>query len=349
MKKIFFLIPVCFLLAVLNCFAQDIHFSQYYQSPLTLNPALTSAGCDMRGLMNYKDQWGSVASPFRTVAVSYEMALLKKKWKNGYVGAGISDFNDKAGNSKMGMNQLNFSLSSIRKLDEKNNFAAGLQGGFAQRHFSTDNLHWDNQFSGTGFDPAIPSGEIFSSTGISYGDLAAGLLWSYGKGEMYSTANDDLKMNLGFSAFHVNSPKISFYGNDVRLDPRLVFHGRLSYGIKNSRTSIVPSFMFAKQGTQQELIIGSMVRFRLKEDSKYTGFVKGSAISFGGYYRIQDAIVISSLVEIARYAIGLSYDINTSGLRTVSYGRGGLEISLRFISPGPFSQGLTSSNPSFQK
>ena|ERR1051326_1346568 len=327
---------IFFLIATIAA-AQDVHFSQFNQSPLTLNPALTASGNDMRALMNYKEQWKSVTVPFHTVAVSYEAALLKKKWKNGYLGIGISDFNDKAGDSKIGMNQINFSLSSVRKLNAKNFLSAGLQAGFAQRHVSADNLHWDNQFSGTGFDPNLPSGENFSSNNFSYGDFAAGLLWNYGKGEMYSTANNELKANFGVSAFHLSSPKISFYGNDVRLSPKFVAHGGLSYGIKNTNISIVPSFMYTMQGVQQEFTAGSLARFRLKEDSKYTGFVKGSAISFGGFYRTGDAIIVSSLIEITQYAIGISYDINTSGLTTASSGRGGFEISLRFISPSAFS------------
>ncbi|MBI3501240.1 MAG: PorP/SprF family type IX secretion system membrane protein [Bacteroidetes bacterium] len=336
---------------LLTCaFAQDVHFSQFNLSPLTLNPALASVGCDMRGTLNYKDQWKSVTTPFRTAAFSYEMAFMKRKWKKGYIGAGISDFNDKAGDSKMGTNQLNLSLSSVIKLNQKNFFSAGLEAGFAQRHVSTEGLHWDNQFIGTAFDPSLPSGENFSSTNISYGDFAAGLLWTYGKGEMYSTANDEVKANMGISAFHVSAPNISFYGNDIRLSPRIVFHGGMSYGIKNSNTSIVPSYMFAKQGAQQEFILGSMARFRLKEDSKYTGFVKGSAVSFGGYYRMQDAVIISSLIEVAQYAIGISYDVNTSPLTAASSGKGGLELSLRFISPGPFSHSVLSGpTPSFGK
>ena len=226
--------------------------------------------------------------------------------------------------------------------------SAGLQGGFAQRHFSTENLRWDNQFNGTAYDPSIP-GENVASSNVSYGDFGAGILWNYGKGEMYSTANNEMKIHLGISVFHVSSPKISFYSNDVYLSPRMVFHGGMSYGIKNTNVSVVPSFMYAKQGIQKEIIFGSMTRFRMKEDSKYTGFVKGSAISFGGFYRVQDSVVISSLLEIAQYAVGISYDINTSSLTAVSSGRGGVEISLRFISPGPFSHTISSQKASFSK
>lgn len=339
-----------FCLLTTYMFSQDIHFSQFYQSPLTLNPALTAVGCDIRGIINYKNQWSSIADPYKTFAFSFEAGLLKRQWKNGYLGAGISAFNDRAGNSKMGLTQFNFSLSSIRKLDDKNILSAGLQSGYAQRSVITDNLHWNDQFSGTGYDPGIPSGENFSSKKISYGDYSAGILWSYGKGEMYSTANDELKMNMGISCYHATSPKISFYNEDTRLNPRIVLHGGFAYGIKNTNTAIVPSFMYAMQNPQQELIAGTLFRYRLKEDSKYTGFVKGSAISFGGYYRSRDALVLAMQLEISSYSIGISYDVNTSALNTASSGRGGLEISLRFISPNPYGgSALSSPSPKFNK
>ena len=74
----------------------------------------------------------------------------------------------------------------------------------------------------------------------------------------------------------------------------------------------------------------------LKEDSRYTGYVKGSALAVGGYYRNKDAFVVAALFEMSNYAIGASYDINVSGLKTATTGRGGFEITLRFLNPSPF-------------
>jgi len=95
------------------------------------------------------------------------------------------------------------------------------------------------------------------------------------------------------------------------------------------------------QGPASEIFIGSLVRFKLKQDSKYTSVMKSSALSLGAYYRAKDAIVASMLLEYANYTIGISYDINTSSLTTASNGRGGMEVALRFVLPNPFYSGVS--------
>ena len=84
------------------------------------------------------------------------------------------------------------------------------------------------------------------------------------------------------------------------------------------------------QGPSTEMMFGTMFRYGLKQDSKYTGYIQGSSISFGGYYRLADAVAIMMQFEFADYMVGLSYDINISGLSVASSGLGGFEISLRY-------------------
>ena len=148
--------------------------------------------------------------------------------------------------------------------------------------------------------------------------------------------NDQRDITLGAALFHVNQPGYSFLGTDEKLYSRFVLHGTGMIGIKNTSLAISPGFMFEKQGPNSEMLLGTMLRYMLKEDSKYTGYVKGAAVSLGGYYRNRDAFVAAGLFEFSAYAIGLSYDINTSKLRTATSGRGGVEIVLRFLNPAPF-------------
>ena len=345
---------VVFLLSCLkfNLHAQDIHFSHFYQSPMTLNPALTGVfNGDMRLLTNYKDQWKNVATAYKTFAASCDFnRLLKEKFKHGFLGAGLSVFSDKAGDAEMGITQVNLSLSSSRSLDERNSVSVGLQGGFAQRSINFDKLYWDKQYDQTTgvFDPTASSGETFTSNKFTYIDFAAGVNWNYGKGEMYSTANDQFRANFGAAMYHINKPQQSFLGNsDEKLYSKMVLHGSMLIGIKNTNYSFVPSFMFLKQGSSQEILAGTMLRYMLKEESRYTGYVKGAAISFGGHYRVKDAMVASMLLEVANYAIGVSYDVNTSDLKPASSGRGGIEFSLRFITPNPMGGKQSHGNARF--
>ena len=96
MKKL--LLGACAVLTMTNvALAQDPHYTQYFASPLTLNPALTGlTQCDLRLSANYRNQWSSVTSnPYTTAAISYDMSALKGKLDNGdAVGIGILGFYD---------------------------------------------------------------------------------------------------------------------------------------------------------------------------------------------------------------------------------------------------------------
>ena len=77
-------------------------------------------------------------------------------------------------------------------------------------------------------------------------------------------------------------------------------------------------------------------KYYIKDDSKYTGYLKRSTIGIGAHYRTGDAIIASVSIEFGRFAIGYSYDINISKLKKVSTGRGGSEITLRMNTPAAF-------------
>ena len=113
---------------------QNVHLSQFHQAPLLVNPALTGVfNGDQRAILNYRNQWASVADPFTTYAFSYDMSLFKEKGKNKYLGGGIYFFRDVAGDTKYSTTSANLSLSSIITLDGGHDLSVGLQGGFAQK------------------------------------------------------------------------------------------------------------------------------------------------------------------------------------------------------------------------
>jgi type IX secretion system PorP/SprF family membrane protein len=333
--------------------AQDIHFSQFNQSPLTLNPALAGTTVWIRAAMVYRTQWSAVTVPYSTLGASFDVKS-KKRWikikgatekyrkptENGF-GWGVNIFNDRAGDGKMGTLQANISLAYQIYLSGKSMLAAGFQGGVMQRTINFSNLYWGTQYdpgSSTGYNTALPADKAIASGSSSSirPDLGAGLTYTYKKNERYMRGNDARDFMLGASIFHFNQPKYSFLGGDEKLDPRIVFHGSGTYGISNTSIALIPAFMIQKQGPNQEIFAGTLVRYMLREDSRYTGYVKGASISAGGYYRNKDAFVAAALFEFGSYGIGMSYDFNISGLKTVSSGRGGFEITLRFLNPAPF-------------
>lgn len=327
---------ILFIGPTVSCFSQDIHFSQFWMTPLLQNPSMAGATHDLQAVINYKNQWNSVADPYKTFNVSFDMRLGGKKSSNGFWAAGVNIFSDKAGDSKMGTTEASLSLAYHLMLNANSTLGGGVMGGFVQRSLNTSQLQWMNQYNGTAYNPALPSGETNIPQNFSFADLGAGVVWSYSKGESYMTNNNHIKANIGISVFHPHQPEYSFYGSGEKLSMKTVFHGNVLYGMKNTNLSVVPGYAVYLQGKSTEIVFGSLFRYRTKENSKFTGYVKGSAIALGLHYRNNDALVPSFLIEIDQFALSISYDVNVSGLKTATNGKGGVEISLRFVNPSPF-------------
>src|SRR6266850_1683145 len=98
-QKLFFLPAAILFSAILS--AQDIHFSQLTETPLLLNPANAALGHNVLAIINYKDQWRSVATPYRTFNVGTDFAVYKRS-NESHLGLGLDVFADKAGDGGMG-------------------------------------------------------------------------------------------------------------------------------------------------------------------------------------------------------------------------------------------------------
>lgn len=326
-------------------FAQDIHFSQFSMTPLNINPALAGFyNGDHRAFINYKNQWqgmgGANGAAFRTSMCSYDTRLLTKKIKGGYLGAGFYAFKDVAGDLKLGTTQLNISLSGVVNINANQVIAGGIQGGFVQRSISTSAMQWDSQYDqGTNaFNGGLPSHDVSSIPTTLYGDLSGGVVWNYSTQKAASNyGNKQMKVTIGASAFHLNRPnqKFQIYNTSAvdNLSSKFIIHGSGQVPIASSKYQLIPSFAFFKQGPHTELDLGAMARWIIQGQSKYTGNIQGMALSFGMQYRAKDAIIPMLLYEYSDYALGVSYDVNTSSLYQGTRGRGGVEISIRYIKP----------------
>jgi type IX secretion system PorP/SprF family membrane protein len=341
-KKILF-VSVCSVgLFLGNVNAQDIHFSQFYMDPLQQNPALAGADHDLEAVLNYKNQWSSVATPYKTIAFSYDMRLTRPNGKRkGFWAAGINFYSDNSGAAQVGTTQANLTVAYHVLTGQKSHLGAGIMAGYAQRSINYSQLQWGNQYDGMSYNASLPTGEpAGANNSISYLDGAAGLDWTYDNTSGIDvTDNHEQRLDVGFSVFHFNQPNYSFYGDGEKLLMRFTFHANGVFSLGSSNLALAPGILYYKQGSANEEYVGTLVRFMLQQNSKYTGAAKSAALSVGGYYRNQDAFVAAMLLEYANYTMGVSYDINTSNLTSASKGMGGLELSLRFVMPNPYFQG----------
>src|ERR1700730_1879753 len=138
-KKIFYtalsLIASLLLFTKVVC-AQDLHFSQYYESPLTLNPALCGQfNGNLCAEINYRTQWSSVMGGsvgFNTMGATLELHNALKSWRRGYISQGLSFFSDQSGDAKIGTTQIAYTTGCGVFLNKKSTFCAGLQAAWAQ-------------------------------------------------------------------------------------------------------------------------------------------------------------------------------------------------------------------------
>lgn len=349
MKK-YLIIVLAIFGTCISASAQDIHFSQYNENPQLINPALTGAYYVVRANVVYRDQWASVTTPYRTFGASYDMKFKASEWekqdpfktkfyKKAYnrLAGGLAFYSDKAGDGQMATNYGTLSLATFIKTGALSSLSFGLQGGIIQKSVNYSKFIFSNQYDGSTYDTNLPSGEPTGTKSFVSPDVSAGLLWFYGKEEESIGENNHLYADVGFSMMHINKPKQRFLPDDYdRLFTKYTVHGKLLIGLPHSNVSLAPSFMAHFQGPQKEILMGMLIKYSIKNDTKYTGYIKKSYFGIGGYYRVGDAVIANVLIEMGHYAIGISYDINVSGLTRVSTLRGGPEITIRYNSTNRF-------------
>lgn len=313
---------------------QDVHFSQFMQAPMQINPGLTGMiPANIRANLAYRSQWASVTTPYRTFLFSGDVKIPVSDYVS--LGAGLNFYRDMAGDTKFGTTSAKLALSSIVTIDDHNEISAGLMGGIMQVGMDPSALQWDSQYQGGSYNGAIDPGENLDLNPGIMPDLSAGVVYHYHSEEGYMTANDQLNVKIGAAFNHFIRPKMTFMNSDT-LYSNITMFADAQIGIGNSRWTAMPSVLYMMQGPARELTFGGLMRFRLQDASQITGFIKGAFLYLGGYYRLRDAFAPMVMLEFDRYALGVSYDLNTSPLAVASNMRGGLEITFRFMTPNPY-------------
>lgn len=314
--KINFLILVCI---SMSSYAQDIHFSQFYNSPLNLNPALAGQfNGDYRFVGNYRNQWSSVTVPYQTFSFSADASnFLKKK----SVGAGIIFNHDNTGDSRFKTTVLNVVGNYKLALNSDSNqyLGGGIAIGFTNKNLSFAPLRFDAQYNGFRYDRSLSNNETFTASSQTFMNIHAGL--SYG----FQIA-DRKRIDAGVSVFNLTSPKETYLGdNGVRLDRRYTVHGSFQYPI-NDKIEVIPSFLYMNQGTYNQFVMGALGKYIV---SDFRGSYQ--AAYAGVFYRNQDAGYFTAGYEFNNWNVSISYDVNTSSLQPASNSRGGIELAAIYI------------------
>ncbi|MBK6362310.1 MAG: PorP/SprF family type IX secretion system membrane protein [Saprospiraceae bacterium] len=346
--KICFIFLFCSISTI--AISQDIHFTQFYMSPLNLNPAMTGVmNCKTRMIVNYRNQWAAVlkANAYNTYSASYDQKIAVGR--EDYFGIGGSIWGDVAGASRFGTTQGRLSLSYSKKMagyrKKASYLVIGADGALTQRSISEEDLRWPSQIA----SPGSGVGEPIANQNFLYADLAAGLLW-------FSVIDDYTNWYVGAAIHHLNRPNVSFFRSNggsetAELSSRFTVHAGLQYPLQK-RISLLPFGVFLAQGPHREVNAGANVRFAMGP-SRLTN----QSWEIGTWYRVglktngkvgdeektslhSDALILSTRFNYENFGIGFSYDINVSGLRQANPFNGAFEFSLIYNICGPENRGV---------
>ncbi len=308
----------------LQAVAQDVHFTQYFTSPLTLNPANTGlVSCDWRLAGNYRTQWGSVNStPYLTGTFSYDMALLKGKLNGDALGVGLMGLYDKSGTGALQNITAGLSLAYHKKLSQDEfkpqNLSIGVQGFFVQKSINFNKLTFENQYNTITGTTDYPSGENFGNAVLNYPDINAGLMYS-------GYVTEKTNIYAGLSYYHITRPVETFLNGKHKINSRLTASLGGSFQL-NEKFITYLSGMYQQQGKAYEVLLGGAAGFIMNPN--HEDDVANSVFYIGAWYRYNDAIAPYIGFEWSKAKIGVSYDLNLSGFTPATKGNGALEISL---------------------
>ena len=303
--------------------AQDIHFSQFYNAPLVINPGQTGIfRGDQRFSANYRNQWQAANVPYTTFLGAYDQKLLNKRMDEQFLSVGGFLYYDEAGDADLSTLNVSLSGSYSRVIDRANIVSLGAQVGIGARSFD-DSYTTDNQFVNGRFEETAATGENFGSSSRVYPDLAVGLNW-HGQQPGKRTNFD-----VGVALYHFHQPNTAFaMQEDAPLATRLSVQFLPTVQLTDKLDGLV-QVMTQIQDTYVETVGGLAARYHLS-----TKRGKELALQAGGAMRlnaVNDAFVPSVQVFYQNWQVGLSYDLNISDFNIATNQRGGLELAARHI------------------
>jgi type IX secretion system PorP/SprF family membrane protein len=301
--------------------AQELHFSQWFNSPLSTNPANTGfiPDADYRLGANYRDQWSTIMSqPYKTMSIWGDAQVLRNRIENGWLGLGGMILHDQAGSGSLTSTQVNASIAYHQMIGYSSLLSLGFNTGWSNKHINTTELKFPDQFDGMFFDHSQPTSVVIDRPNINYFDMQVGMNYAY-------FPTNKIYLNAGFSVWHINRPRESFFSTDpVGFDSRLPqrYTGFVMASIKTSEKVIInPMGYYSNQAKSSEAVLGINAQYDLTGDGE-------QQVIGGMYYRVGDAAIPMIGFVYKNIRLMFTYDATTSSLSTAASRVGSWEFSL---------------------
>jgi type IX secretion system PorP/SprF family membrane protein len=322
-SKTFLVWLILLLMATQKACPQDIHFSQFFETPLLRNPSLAGIFTgDYRIQGVYRNQWSSVTNGYQTGSFNGEYKM-KAGDGNNFITVGLQTLFDKAGTAGLATTEVLPAFNYHKSLsDQRNSYlSVGFMGGWVQETIDLSKVTTNNQFDGSAYNPSMATGESFATPNIQYLDGSIGISYSTGFGQ-----DEENNLFVGAAMHHLNRPKNSFYQDADDLSIKYVYSAGIKFGLDDHSYFTVQAD-HTTQGTFQETVAGCLVSYKLGDDLDSSPYV----VHFGAFLRWQDAVIPVVKLEMNGLSVALSYDVNISALKTASEGTGGVELSVAYI------------------
>ncbi len=327
-------IGLCFGLLV-SASAQDFHYSQFYNNPLHLNPALTGVfNGDIRIQGNYRNQWSNVPVDYKTFSLVADKKFQNRTDRSGVWAAGLGLNYDRSGDSRLTWLDLNLQGAYTHYLGDGFFVTLGGQLAYGNRAFQQDELRWSTGYQpGQGrFIPGLPSGENFGNTSHGFFDISTGVNFRFqalSDIALFDFKEKRTKVDVGVGFWHLNRPDQSFVEDEkVPLDVRISPYAQGVVQLSSS-VDFVLAFTAQFQGPYSEKVgmLGGRVHLNRNPG-------KQIALQLGFGYRFEDfgdAWYPMFQLDYNNIRVGLSYDVNISDFNIATERNGGPEVSARYI------------------
>jgi type IX secretion system PorP/SprF family membrane protein len=299
---------------------QDLQLTQFYASPLYLNPAFTGANSDSRLATVYRSQWASIPGTYNSFLLSFDYYF-----HNLRSGAGIIILSDKAGTAGLSNNGVIGSYAYDYKFHRDWSLTGGLAFGYKYRSLDFDRLVFGDQIARGGAAVSLQAPTLDRR---GYLDVNAGvLLYSY-------------RYWVGLALNHLTKPQESLLGGSGSIPVKSSFHGGVSLPIEKGSGD-------GKKVEKPRILAAFNYRFQEKYDQIDLGvYYKTPRIFAGVWYRgipgfkryreglqNHDALALLAGGVYKGITIGYSYDITISLLSISTGGAHEISVSYSFYNP----------------
>jgi type IX secretion system PorP/SprF family membrane protein len=314
------MMAICSFLTSTWCLSQDLHYSQFYNSPQNINPAQVGLfNADHRFILSLRDQWRYVPVPWTTLSGAYDRNILSNKSEKTFYGLGGNINYDRQGDSKLTLINLGINGALHRVLVTNWIGSIGANLGFGSRSFNSKALRWDKQWDEDHFDTSILSGETFADNESIFfleTGLGANIRW-----QKTSRTNAD----LGLGVLHLIEPTATFLGEQqTKLPRRLTLSGVGNFQL-TEKLDLQVHALQQFQSKYRETVFGGLAKIYLNQNRG-----KELQLHLGLGYRTSGSLIPTVAFQYKTWYLSGNLDVDSTPFnQTLGTSRGAYELHLR--------------------